>query len=58
MSTKSNQRPSGAFVAASWTAMFVGMGALRRPGVVRWMDRLTGALFVGFGVRLAWSARP
>lgn len=26
---------------------------LRRPRAVRWLDRLTGAIFVGFGLRLA-----
>lgn len=29
---------------------------LRRPGAVRLLDRLTGAIFVGFGVRLALSS--
>ncbi len=28
---------------------------LRRPKVIRTMDRLTGSLFIGFGVRLALS---
>lgn len=27
--------------------------ALARPGTVAWLDRLTGAVFVGFGVKLA-----
>ena len=30
---------------------------LRRPGVLSWLDRATGALFVGFGLKLALSAR-
>jgi threonine/homoserine/homoserine lactone efflux protein len=30
---------------------------LRRPGVVRALDRLSGCVFIGFGVRLAASAR-
>src|SRR5262249_5647441 len=28
-------------------------GALRRPAVVRWLDRLTGGVFVAFSVKLA-----
>lgn len=31
--------------------------ALRKPGVMAWLDRLTGALFVAFGLKLALSAR-
>jgi threonine/homoserine/homoserine lactone efflux protein len=27
--------------------------ALRKPGVVRWLDRVTGGVFVAFGVRIA-----
>lgn len=30
---------------------------LRRPGVMRWLDRAIGCLFLGFGLRLALSAR-
>ena len=33
------------------------LAALRRPGVLAWLDRVTGALFVGFGLKLALSAR-
>lgn len=33
------------------------LGALRRPGVMTWLDRLTGTLFVAFGLKLALSAR-
>ena len=31
--------------------------ALQRPGVVTWLDRLTGLVFVGFGARLALAGR-
>ncbi|KRA76330.1 lysine transporter LysE [Caulobacter sp. Root656] len=31
--------------------------ALRRPGVVRWLDRVTGGVFVAFGVRIALERR-
>jgi threonine/homoserine/homoserine lactone efflux protein len=31
--------------------------ALRRPGVVKWLDRVTGGVFVAFGVRLALERR-
>ena len=30
---------------------------LERRGVVRWLDRLTGAVFIGFGARLALERR-
>jgi threonine/homoserine/homoserine lactone efflux protein len=33
------------------------LAALRKPGVMAWLDRLTGALFIAFGVKLALSAR-
>ncbi len=28
---------------------------LKRPAVVRWLDRLTGGVFLGFGIRLAFE---
>jgi len=31
--------------------------ALRRPGVVKWLDRVTGGVFVAFGVRIALERR-
>ena len=31
--------------------------ALKRPAIVRWLDRATGAVFLGFGVRLALERR-
>ena len=33
------------------------LGALRKPGVMTWLDRLTGMLFIGFGLKLALGAR-
>ncbi|MEQ1498887.1 MAG: LysE family translocator [Novosphingobium sp.] len=33
------------------------LNALRQPGVLRWLDRLTGGLFVAFGLKLAAAAR-
>jgi threonine/homoserine/homoserine lactone efflux protein len=41
-----------------WFAILIGAtrplaGALQRTAVVRWLDRLTGGVFLGFGVRLA-----
>lgn len=33
------------------------LAMLRRPGVLAWLDRATGALFIGFGLKLALSAR-
>ncbi|MDB5457043.1 MAG: LysE family translocator [Caulobacter sp.] len=32
-------------------------GLLRRSAVVRWLDRVTGAVFVGFGLRLVLDRR-
>jgi threonine/homoserine/homoserine lactone efflux protein len=32
-------------------------GALKKAGVVRWLDRLTGGVFLGFGLRLALDRR-
>ncbi|MDB5468308.1 MAG: threonine efflux protein [Phenylobacterium sp.] len=32
-------------------------GALQRSAVVRWLDRITGGVFVGFGLRLALERR-
>lgn len=46
----------------AWFACLIGAtrpiaGALRKTGVVRWLDRLTGGVFLGFGVRLALDRR-
>lgn len=43
----------GAIIAATQPIA----GALRRAAVVRWLDRLTGGLFLAFGVRLALEKR-
>lgn len=32
-------------------------GALQKPAVVRWLDRLTGGVFLAFGLRLALERR-
>jgi threonine/homoserine/homoserine lactone efflux protein len=32
-------------------------GVLQRAAVVRWLDRLTGGVFLAFGVRLALERR-
>ena len=32
-------------------------GALQQAGVVRWLDRATGGVFLAFGVRLALERR-
>lgn len=49
-------------MACAWLALLVaGMGrlrpVLRRPAVVAALDRVTGAVFVGFGMRLALDPR-
>ena len=46
----------------AWFAALVAatrplLGVLRRPGVMTWLDRLTGMLFIGFGLKLALGAR-
>jgi threonine/homoserine/homoserine lactone efflux protein len=34
-----------------------GMRWLRRPGVQRWLERVTGVVLIGFGLRLATESR-
>jgi len=45
-----------------WFAALIGAtrpiaGALQKARVVQWLDRLTGGVFLGFGVRLAFERR-
>jgi threonine/homoserine/homoserine lactone efflux protein len=49
-------------MGAVWFAALIGAtrpiaGALQKAPVVRWLDRLTGGVFLGFGVRLALERR-
>jgi threonine/homoserine/homoserine lactone efflux protein len=49
-------------ISVFWFAGLIGAtrpiaGALRKAGVVRWLDRLTGGVFLGFGLRLALDRR-
>ena len=49
-------------LGAIWFAALIGAAAplkrwLARQAVVRWIDRLTGVVFVGFGLRLALDRR-
>jgi len=51
-----------AVMSVAWFAAIIAAtrpiaGALQRAAVVRWLDRLTGGVFVGFGVRLALERR-
>jgi threonine/homoserine/homoserine lactone efflux protein len=51
-----------AVLSVAWFGLLIGLASvlgrwLRRPGTVRAIDGLTGATLVGFGVRLATSAR-
>lgn len=51
-----------ALLGAIWFATLIAATqpisrALRRPAVVRWMDRTTGAVFIGFGLKLALARR-
>jgi threonine/homoserine/homoserine lactone efflux protein len=44
----------------AWFALLIGAtrpiaGALQKSAVVRWLDRVTGGVFIGFGVRLAFQ---
>ncbi|WNW13251.1 LysE family translocator [Pseudomonas sp. DTU_2021_1001937_2_SI_NGA_ILE_001] len=46
----------------SWSLALIGAtrplaGVLRRPAVIRWMDRTTGVIFMAFAARLALSRR-
>lgn len=49
-------------MSVAWFAVLIGATrplarALQKGPVVRWLDRLTGGVFLGFGVRLALSPR-
>jgi threonine/homoserine/homoserine lactone efflux protein len=49
-------------MGVAWFALLIGAtrpiaGALQKAAVVRWLDRLTGGVFLGFGVRLAMERR-
>ena len=51
-----------AAMGVAWFALLIGAtrpiaGALQKAVVVRWLDRLTGGVFLGFGVRLAFERR-
>jgi threonine/homoserine/homoserine lactone efflux protein len=46
----------------AWFALLIGAtqpiaGLLQKAAVVRWLDRITGGIFLGFGVRLAMERR-
>jgi len=49
-------------VSVFWFAALIGAtrpisGVLKRAAVVRWLDRITGGVFLGFGLRLALDRR-
>jgi threonine/homoserine/homoserine lactone efflux protein len=49
-------------LGTAWFALLIAVTApfnrqLRKPKVVRTLDRMTGGIFVAFGVKLALSAR-
>ena len=51
-----------AALGLAWSACLIGAtrpiaGALKKTAMVRWLDRLTGGVFLGFGVRLALERR-
>jgi len=46
------------FSAIAYFSAVIGLWLARRPGAGRWLDRASGALFVGLGLKLAFSARP
>ncbi len=46
------------FVPLGYFSGRVGAWLRDRPGVARWMDRLTGTLFLGLAIRLALARRP
>ena len=45
------------FLPLGYFSGTVGGWLRRRPGISRWMDRLTGALFIGLAIRLALARR-
>lgn len=50
-------------LGSCWSAVLIAgtrpiAGFLRRAAVVRWLDRVTGGVFLAFGVRLALERRP
>jgi threonine/homoserine/homoserine lactone efflux protein len=51
-----------ALMGAAWFAVLVGAtaplsGWLKQAGVVAWLDRITGGVLIGFGVKLALARR-
>jgi threonine/homoserine/homoserine lactone efflux protein len=51
-----------AALSVAWFAALIAGTAplkrwLQRPAVVRWLDRVTGVVFLGFGARLALERR-
>jgi threonine/homoserine/homoserine lactone efflux protein len=51
-----------AAITVPWFALLVGAtvplsGLLKRSGVVTWLDRITGGVLIGFGVKLAFARR-
>lgn len=51
-----------AALGLAWSACMIAAtrpiaGALKKASVVRWLDRLTGGVFLGFGLRLALDRR-
>ena len=51
-----------AVLGVAWFAVLIAAtrpiaGALKRAFVVRWLDRLTGGVFLGFGLKLALERR-
>lgn len=50
-------------IGAGWSGVLIAgtrpiAGVLQRAAVVRWLDRVTGGVFLAFGVRLALEPRP
>lgn len=45
------------FGALGWYAGSIGSWLRGRPAVGRWLDRATGVLFIGLGIRLALAGR-
>jgi threonine/homoserine/homoserine lactone efflux protein len=49
-------------IGTAWSCVLIGATQpiariLKRPAVVRWLDRATGLVFLGFGARLAFDRR-
>lgn len=46
------------FSAIAYFSAVIGIWLAQHPGAGRWLDRASGTLFIGLGLKLAFSGRP